>query len=239
MPRTIILGVVAGMLVVAIVAVTLMLGRVDRYVADAIEDYGSATTGTTVEVGDVDVAVTKGHGKIDRLTIGNPKGFDTDYALTLDDVRLAVALGSVTSKVPVVTEALVDGAHLNIEQHGESTNLSAIQRHMTRAEQAAPASEDERRIKIDRFRMTNASVTLTSELLDEPETLELKDIVVQGIGRDGGATYDEATEALLTPILAAARSAAQDRLRQVATDKARKELEKKAGKKLEELLERD
>ena len=104
---------------------------------------------------------------------------------------------------------------------------------------ATPTPEEEGRITIDRFRLTNASVTLTSDLLDKPETIELKDIVVQGIGRNGGATYDEATEAVLNPILAAARSAARDRLREVATDSARKELEKKASDKLKDLLDRD
>jgi len=239
MSKKVILGCVAAALAITIVAVAIVLGRLDRYVADEIEDYGSAETGTDVGVRGVDIAVTKGRGKIDRLTISNPKGFGTDYALRLDDVRLAVALSSVTSKVPVVTEAVVDGAHLNIEQRGEVTNLSAIQRHMNQAELPGTTPEEEGRITIDRFRLTNASVTLTSDLLDKPETIELKDIVVQGIGRNGGATYDEATEAVLNPILAAARSAARDRLREVATDSARKEVEKKASDKLKDLLDRD
>ena len=236
----VIIGGVAAALVVAIVAVLLILGRLDRDVASAIEEYGSATTGTDVSVGGVDIAVTKGRGEIDRLTIGNPQGFSTDYAVRLNNVRLAVALSSLTSKVPIVSEAVVDGAQFNVEQRGDVTNLTSIKHHMTQAEEPATTTpEEEGRIAIDRFRLTNASVTLTSELLKRPETIELEDVVVQGIGRNGGATYGEATEAVLTPILAAARSAAHARLRQGATDAAREEVEKKASKKLKELLDRD
>jgi uncharacterized protein involved in outer membrane biogenesis len=194
-----------------------------------------------VSVGGVDIAVAKGSGKIERLTIANTLGFGTDHALMLADVRLAVALNSLTSKVPVVSEAVVDGAHLNIEQHGQATNLTAIQDYMKRKEQqpATKASEEEGRIMIERFRLTNATVTLTSELLNKPETIALDDVVVQGIGRNGGATYEAAPEAVLTPILAAARAAAQARLRQVAKDSARKEVEKKASEKLKDLLGHD
>jgi hypothetical protein len=239
MSRKVMVGGVAVALVIAIVGVVLFLGRVDRYVAGEIEEYGGAATGTQVSVGGVDIAVTKGRGEIDRLTIANPQGFGTDYAVRLDNIRLAVALGSLTGKVPVVNEAVVDGAHFNIEQRGEATNLTTIQRNMKQTEPPATTrSEEEGRIRIDRFRLKNASVTLTSDLLDKPETFELKDIVVQDIGRDGGATYGEATEAVLTPILAAARSAAQDRLRQVATDSARQQVEKKARDKLKDLLDR-
>jgi uncharacterized protein involved in outer membrane biogenesis len=239
MGRKVILIGAAAVLVVAIVAVVQIAGRVDGYVARAIEDYGSAATGTNVNVGGVDIAVTQGRGNIGQLTVGNPQGFDTEYALKLDDVRLAVELSSLTGSVPVVSEAVVDGAHLNLEQRGDATNLTGIQQHMKQNEEPTESTlGQEGRITIERFLLTNATVTLTSELLDAPETVELEDVVVQGIGRNGGATYDEATEALMTPILAAARSAAQDRVRKEATDAAREKVEEKAREKLEDLLDR-
>jgi uncharacterized protein involved in outer membrane biogenesis len=238
MGKVIVIGV-AAVVVAAVLAVVLVSGRVDGYVARAIEEYGSAATGTNVNVGGVDIAVAQGRGKIARLTVANPEGFDTDYAVRLEDVDLAVELGSLTGDVPVVKEAVVDGAHLNVEQRGDGTNVTAIQQYMKQNEEPAESTTEEQgRITIERFRLTNASLTLTSELLNEPETIELEDVVVQGIGRNGGATYDEATEAIMTPILAAARSAAQDRLREEATDAAREKVKEKAREKLEGLLDR-
>jgi hypothetical protein len=73
-----------------------------------------------------------------------------------------------------------------------------------------------------------------------PEELELDDVVVDGIGRSsGGATYTEATEAVLNPIVLAARAAVQNRLRDAAADAARDEVKEKVSERLEELLEKD
>ena len=210
-------------------------------VGDAVETYGSAAIGTDVTLSSVDIALTEGSGKLRGLTIANPQGFSTDYALRLDDVDLVLVLASLSSDVPVVDEVLVDEAHLNVEQRGDTANLAEIQRLMSQADEAQPADgQPPRRIIIDRFRLTNARVTLTSDALSEPETLELADVVVSGIGRaSGGATYGEATEAVLTPILGAARSAAEARLRDAAAGAVREELEEEARERLRDALEPD
>jgi hypothetical protein len=230
--------VVAAAAGVAVFVVT----QLDRMVADAVETYGQAATGTDVTVGGVNVSLTDSRGQIRSLTIGNPEGFTTDNALSIDSIELDVDLGSLTGDVPVITEVIVEGAALNAEQRGETTNLTEIQRYMNETsgepESAEPA--DEGRIIIDRFRLTGGRVTLTSELLNEPETLDLDEVVVEGIGRaSGGATYAEATEAVLGPILAAARSAVQGRLRDTATDAARDEIEEEARERLQNLLDRN
>jgi uncharacterized protein involved in outer membrane biogenesis len=220
--------------------------QLDPFVAGLIESYGRETTGTDVRVGGVDIALTAGNGKVGDLTIGNPSGFDTDYFLRVNDIDLSLDLASLGSAVPVVREIVVDGAHLNAEQRGDATNLTEIQSYMTRSGEAAPSSEpaEPGRVIINQFRLTNGRVTLTSELLSKPEDIELEDVVVNGIGRDsGGATYDEATEAVLTPILGAARAAVQSRLQDAAADAAREEVEEevqeKASERLNELLNRE
>jgi hypothetical protein len=74
---------------------------------------------------------------------------------------------------------------------------------------------------------------VTSEHLSKPEELPLGDVVVRDIGSaTGGATYSEAAEAMLMPVIAAARSAAAERLRNAAgealSEAARKELDEQA-----------
>jgi hypothetical protein len=71
--------------------------------------------------------------------------------------------------------------------------------------------------------------------LSEPEELPLRDIVVEDVGSvAGGATYSEAAEALLTPVLAEARSAAAARLRAVAADAAAEAVREEADEELDE-----
>src|SRR5262245_15753524 len=123
MGKKVIVGV--AILVVAAIAVTitLMASRLGGIAGRIIEDYGSATTGTDVSVRSVEIEPTRGRGQVKDLTIANPPGFDTDYALRIDDIELALDLGSLRGQVPVVREVVVDDAHLNAEQRGDSTNL--------------------------------------------------------------------------------------------------------------------
>jgi hypothetical protein len=245
MLKKIVLGAIGLLVIVVAVAVFFAVDELDSVVADAVKTYGRAVTGTDVDAGGVEIALTEGRGKLARLTVDNPPGYETDYAVLVDDVEVSLDLRSLSSGVPVVTELLLDDAHINAEQLGDATNLTDIQRYANQAspDSAAPA-EDAGRIIIDRFRLTNARVTVTSELLSKPEELPLEDIVVTGIGRDaGGASYGQAAEAMLAPILAAARSAAQARLQSEAAgavrEKLEEEIEEEAGDKLRELLDRD
>lgn len=245
MIKKVILGAVVLIVLVVGVAVTLVVSQADRLVADAVQTYGSAATKTDVSVSGVDLALTEGTGTLSGLTIGNPEGYETDYAVRIDETELTLDLASLSSDVPVVSEMLLTGAHINAEQIGDATNLTDIQELMSSSDGSAQ-STSEGRIVIDRFRLANARVTLTSELLNEPEELMLEDVVVNGVGRGGGATYSEAAEAILTPILGAARTAVQARLRSAAGEAVRDEvreeldekLEEEAGGRLRDLLDR-
>jgi hypothetical protein len=134
--------------------------------------------------------------------------------------------------VPVVKELELDGALINAEQREAASNLTDIQKHATAGSSAAQPAEPGR-IIIERFRLRNARVLVTSELLSKPEELPLGDVVVGNIGSStGGATYSQAAEAMLTPVIAAARTAAAARLRSAAgnalSEAARKELDEEA-----------
>jgi hypothetical protein len=240
MAKRIALVVLVVVLIVVGVGLWFATTQVDRLVAAGIEDWGRATTGTQVDVGSVAIEATRGHGRLARLTIGNPPGYKTPYALLIDNIDLSFDIASLTS-VPVVREIVVDGAHLNAEQRGEAMNLTDIQRAMTKGDASAASvpADEQGKIIIDRFRLTHGRVTLTSELLGKPEDIELADVVVERIGRtSAGATYDEATEAVLTPILRAAKAAVEDRLKAAAGDAARDEIQKKASERLKDLLDR-
>jgi uncharacterized protein involved in outer membrane biogenesis len=231
----IVLTVIVAVVLVAVAGLLFLSTQVDGIVARTVVEYARETTGTAAHLGGVDIILGEGRGALKDLTIDNPDGYETSHFLRIDDIETTLELGSLRTDVPVVKEVLVSGAHLNAEQRGDSINLADIQRYMSQS--AEPSAEDEGRIIIDRFRLTNGHVTVTSEYLDKPEELALEDVVVNGVGRtSGGATYSEATEAVLTPIVRAARSAAEGRLRAAAAGRAREEIQDAAKEKLEELI---
>jgi hypothetical protein len=243
MGKRILLALIAVVVVAAVGVTWLVMTKGNEFVASAIERYGSAATGTSVDVGSVDLALTHGRGNVKGLTIENPSGYSTAYFLKVDDIALAVDLGSLGGRVPIVKEAVMDGAHLNAEQHGQTTNLTDLEHRITgmlAASKSQTATKDEGRIIIDRFRLTHGRVTLTSDLLKQPEDLELPDVSVDGIGRpSGGVTYEQAAEALLDPILRATRNAVEARLRKAAEESARDKAESALRDRLEKSLERN
>ena len=231
-------AILIGILAVVAIGVALALrygaGRLDSAVVSTVERYGSAVTGTDVSVDGVDLALTVGRAHFTGLTIDNPKGYDTDYAVRIGTATVALDVGSLAGAVPVVKELELDGALINAEQRDAASNLTDIQKHATAAS-GDPSAAEPGRIIVEQFRVRNGRVLVTSEYLSKPEELPLGDVVVRNIGSaTGGATYSEAAEAMLMPVIAAARSAAAERLRGAAgealSEAARKELDEEAQK---------
>ncbi len=254
-PATLI-AVLAIVAIVVVVALRFGARELDGVVASTVERYGRAVTGTDVNVDGVNLELTAGRAYVTGLTVGNPRGYETDYAVRVGSAMVSLDIGSLAGDVPVIEELILDGALINAEQREAASNLTDIQKHAT-ASSGEPQAREPGRIVVERFRVRNASVLVTSEHLSRPEELPLKDIVVNGIGSaTGGATYSEAAEAMLLPVLAAARDAAAARLRSAAadavSDAAREELEEESeelrerarearpevSEKLEELLDR-
>src|SRR5262249_12886745 len=150
----------------------------NELVANAIETYGSSTTGTSVTVRGVELSLTQGRGDIKGLRINNPPSYSSPYFLEVDDITLVLDLSSLSSRAPRVEAGLVDGANLNAEQRGNATNLTDLEKRVegqsTASKPATP--KDEGRIIIDRFRLTHGRVTLTSDALKQPEELQLADV---------------------------------------------------------------
>ncbi len=250
MRPAILIAVLAAVAIAVALAMRYGVNRLDGAVAATVERYGSAVTGTDVHVAGVDLALTEGRADLAGITIDNPNGYETDYAVRVGHASVTLDVGSLAGEVPVIDELTLDGALINAEQREKASNLTDIQSHATATSGDAPPSAEGGRIIVKRFRLSDARLLLTSEYLSEPEELQLRDIVVNDIGAaTGGATYSEAAEAMLQPVLAAARTAAGERLKAVAAgaasdavrdklDEEADEIEKDVSERIDELLDR-
>jgi uncharacterized protein involved in outer membrane biogenesis len=221
--------IAAGVLLAAAVGIVafIVATRTDRYVAGAVVRYFESATGTDTRLDAVSVSFGDSRVGVEGLKIMNPPGFATDYALQIDDAAVTVDVTSLRADVLVVRSVAVDGAELNAEQRGDTTNLNEIVEHIRADDGETKPAQQQRRIVIDSFLLENARVALTADRLAEPQNIVLDPVRVTGIGRAaGGVSYEAATDAVLGAIFTAARSALRHRIGEAAGDAFKTKAEK-------------
>lgn len=203
------LGIVVFVLAVVAVALWLFFSNINSVAKRGIEHYGSEALGTSVRVNSVKLSPFDGKGTVSGLSVMNPEGFDSAEALSLDLVRVAVDIESLTGSVIVIDEITVDGAKMLVEQKLKGgNNLDALRRN---AEQYAgsekPDPEEavsEYRIAIKAFNYTGVEVEVRADGIGE-QRVSVPDVRLTNIGdASSGLSIGEAISRMLKPIVSAA-----------------------------------
>lgn len=238
----ILLGLVVA--VVAVVAVVVFLGlqNINQIVKVAVESEGPKVTGTAVKLERVDLSLMEGRGELYGLQIDNPPGYQSAYAFSMGQVALQVEPKSLTGKVIVINEILIDGAKLIAEQKDLTrTNLQDLLDNVkgqgasapsesTSASDESPAADV--RLMVEKFSFVNSGIRLITTEWGE-RTLKLPGINITDIGdREVGLTPEQLTQALLDPILAQAKASVANNLEDLAKEKAQEKLKEKLDEKL-------
>lgn len=234
------IGVICAIVIIVAIALYLAWSNLDSLVAGAIEKYGSEATGTSVTVGRVQISLSNGTAELDSLTIGNPSGFKSDYALKFDKIEIGLDTSSLTSDTIVMNNGVVDGASVNAEFKGTGTtsNLSRILDNLKRY--AGPSQPEQqpagaqKKFVVKTFRFTNGKATAIIDAAKARRTINIPDVSVHDIGvKSGGVDAAELARQLLRPVI----DKALDRAKAEAKQKAIEALKKKAGEALKKKLE--
>ena len=227
------IGITVSVLLVAIVAVIFyLLSSLDAIVADAIEQYGSQATRTSVRVSSVEIILKSGEGTISGLRVGNPAGFSAPDIFTLGSIHTRIDTGTVTADPVIIDEITVSSPQVvyEINQSGQS-NLKVLQANIAQTsggEQPASTSEDStgpgliiRKLVIEDGQI-DARV---AALGDKDLSTALPRIQLNNIGeKEGGASPVQIARQVTTALL--------DR---VGPEVAKLGLDKYLGKSLEEV----
>jgi len=237
-------GIVGVVVIVVVIAGFVLFSNLDRIVKGVIETVGSEATATAVTVQEVNLSLSSGDGALDGLTIGNPDGFDSEYAFQLDRISIGIDLASISSDVIVIREIVVDGPRLFFEQLGDRNNLDAILENLgSDSGSSGDGDATETKLIVQTFRFINGEATVIVDQLDTELTAKIPDIVVHGIGeKTQGETVEEVARQLLEPILAQSVDAAKGAAREVLEErideekeKLEKDLEKRGQEKIDDL----
>ncbi|MFZ2658625.1 MAG: hypothetical protein WAX69_27070 [Victivallales bacterium] len=165
-------------------------------------------TGTPVKMESFSFSMFTGKIRMTKFVIGNPEGFNTEYAFSLDELVVGLKMGTLFSKKIVIDEIRVNGAHVIYELGLSTSNLKEINANVKKytregkdgkKEQKtdSPMREDKdagRKVQIDNFDFNDTKVSLSVFLLQGAKTsISIADIHLQDIGKDGeGVSIGEA-----------------------------------------------
>jgi len=223
-----VLGALAGIVVLAGIAIFLLLSNINGIVKNLVESVGSDVTGTSVSLGSADIDLRTGKGTLLGLTVSNPDGYGGGEAFEVSEITLEIDVYSIGKNPLIINQIVVDGATVNYIGVGNKSNLQTILDNVksggssgSDADSGGGSSGSDMLLIIDDFRFTDASMSVALTGVPEAsKTLVMQDVTATGVGRDkNGVPPAEATAIILQPVLQRAVRAAADELSKNGLDR--------------------
>lgn len=231
------LGIVIGIVVVlAAAAVVVVNQRLDGWVKAAVETYGSEYTGVAVTVDRVSLSLLHGRGEIGGLTVGNPVGYEGEYAIRVARVAFEVQPRNLLEDPVVIGRIDIERAEVHAESRNlRETNLQVIQRNVRAATPLAdPDAAPGRQVIIERLEVAGTEASVTAAALGSV-AVRVPDLMLTEVGRQSnGASIGQVLEQVLQPLLAAVvTSLAEGRVRDLVDERGselRDRVDEEAGR---------
>lgn len=215
---------VAVLLVILAVLAWYLLAHLGLTIQAAIEKKAAAATGTRVAISRVEVSLFNGICVISGLTVSNPPGFNTPYALSLGTITIHATTENLLAGIlaasrlyspgqPIVIDQMnidrphihyqvdIGGRPLSLASLGLGSSNLAILQHQTQLRAAADTGPSPKEIVKD-VSITNGGISISTSLIKGPHLVEkLAPIHLTGIGAaTGGVTTGQLCGQILTAI---------------------------------------
>lgn len=208
--------IIIGLVIVVPLVFIFVVGMYGGQIAkDGINTYGSEFLGVDVAVDDVDFSILGGNLSMSGLVIGNPEGYESEYAFRLGSVKIELDRNSLFSDHIIIDQVRIMAPEVIMELGKGGNNLTKLQE--TIEAQIGPIEgEDETEpapnVTIRNFYLTDASFKLVGlpAGIKSPE-VKLPDIYLENIGTGEGAkegtSFADASGEIIAVIAASATTA--------------------------------
>jgi len=195
--------------IIAIVAVLVLLGNINKIVKKGVETTGPIILKVPVTLESVDISFFSGSGELKGLTVGNPEGYKTDYAFRMDQIKVKLDVGSVTSDKIHINEIVIDSPNIIYEGSiGKSNinrileNVKAITGEGGEDEEQGPAADSQgKKLQIDYFIIRNASISASTGILQGKKlTIPLPTLELRDIGKEKDSDISDVIERVLKAV---------------------------------------
>jgi uncharacterized protein involved in outer membrane biogenesis len=183
MMRKLFLSVVIILVVLIVVAVIVVGFFLGTIVKTGMETVGPKITQVSIKVDAVNLSLLTGSARVKGLVVGNPEGYKTPQAISVDSAAVGVNPFSVLSDKIVVRSVRVEAAEITFEGGLGGNNLSKIMDNVN------AIAKTGRKIEVDDFLITGAMVHVNLTGMSGKEmTLPLPDIHLTNLGKGNAGT---------------------------------------------------
>lgn len=197
-------GGIIAILAIAVIALIYTASHLGPLITSAINTYGPKMTKTYVRVGGTDVSLLSGRASLKSLYIGNPPGFTSGEALSVDSICVDVDEKSLAGSTIIIDRIEVVAPRITYETKGSTDNFKTILNNVRSAARSgtAPGSGEEKKpgkkVLIRDLFIRNGTVTAAGTLLGGGRiSAALPDIHLTNVGGEGkGITFEEAFAAI-------------------------------------------
>ena len=154
--------IVAGLIVLVIVAVLVVYLMIDGLAKVAVEEGATYALDVDTSLDSAHVGLLTGSCSLSGLNVANPEGYQTPRLMNVGDIRLDVVPKSLLSDTVQVRRFEIDAVEIYVEQKGVKSNVAVILdnlKRLAKEDEEAPEQEG-KRFLIDRILITNVQAKL-------------------------------------------------------------------------------
>lgn len=171
------------------IAIAVVLANLDSIAQKGIVEVMEFVLQVDVQLKKVNISLLGGSCTLEGLVIGNPAGFKTKEAFSVDKVDVKVDIKSFKSDEPVVKLVSVKNPRITLEQGFRGSNLTKLIENASRFEtkegekEKPKAEESQKKIRIDKVIVSGAKVKISAPILQgEGVAVPLPRIEMNDIG---------------------------------------------------------
>lgn len=196
----IILGIVIAVILIAAV---LFLSPL---VKAAVEKGAPPMLGVPVTLDRPGINLLTGKIKLRNLVVGNPEGYNTDYAFKLGQFKINMQMSTLGSDTMVIKDILIDGPEIIWEAGLGNSNIGTILDNLKKKspaekpeEEQAEPEETGTKVQIDNLLISGAKLKFSAKMMGgQAVSIPLPDIRLKDLGKDkeGASILDVITEVM-------------------------------------------
>jgi len=233
MIKKMILGALAAIVVLVLLAALILGLSLDSAVRRAVVTYGPQLTKTDVKLDSVSLSLLSGSGTLKGFVLGNPQGFKTASAMQVGTASLALQPRSILGPKVIIRAFKLQAPEISFETDLRNNNLSKILANVKEAtgtdgetpqKPKETKAEGGKKLEVDDFLISGGKIhvaVILPAVGERSATVPLPEIHLTDLGTNAdGITAAELTSKVLTIVEQEAAKAAAGEIEELRKNPA-------------------